>query len=110
MLKALPKTWEVCYLGFHTGDMLQPGNNFEGKLIPLRDPRMWLAGLWGYLVSRRGADRLLREAFPISMQIDALVGKLLHKYLMGGYAVPPGEFLLFSPPTEDSRDTDVQTF
>eukprot|EP00746_Dinoflagellata_sp_MGD_P149189 gnl/MRDRNA2_/MRDRNA2_81256_c0_seq1.p1 gnl/MRDRNA2_/MRDRNA2_81256_c0~~gnl/MRDRNA2_/MRDRNA2_81256_c0_seq1.p1 ORF type:complete len:320 (+),score=44.74 gnl/MRDRNA2_/MRDRNA2_81256_c0_seq1:28-960(+) len=110
VLKCLPKTWEVCYLGFHTGEMLPRGRKFSGRLIPLTQPGVWLAGLWGYLLSKEGAKKLLQDCWPMPQQVDAQVGISLNKRPLGGFTVQPGEFLLFSPPTEDSRDTDVQTF
>lgn len=109
VLGALPFGWELCYLGFHTGRLLPRGRRFTGPLVRLGDEGTWLAGLWGYLISRAGAQRLLELALPMGAQVDTVVGCLVADGAHG-YAVPDGQFLLFSPPTERTKDTDVQTF
>lgn len=109
VLLELPESWNMCYLGFHTGRLLPPGVHFEGPLQALARHHGWLPGLWGYLVSRAFARRLLQEAFPLWAQVDTIVGHIATRDI-GSYAVPNLQFLLFSPPSEASRDTDVQTF
>uniref|UniRef100_A0A7S1QQQ8 Glycosyl transferase family 25 domain-containing protein n=1 Tax=Alexandrium catenella TaxID=2925 RepID=A0A7S1QQQ8_ALECA len=109
VLEDLPEGWKLCYLGFHTGSLLPRGAHFRGPLIRLDEGGAWLAGLWAYLISRPWAQTLLERTFPMDVQVDTAVG-LLGAEEKGIYAVPPNEFLLFSPTTERSRDTDVQTF
>ena len=108
LLALLPTSWGFCYLGHHTGEMLPAG----GCLVnpPPRLPRgCWLPGLWGYVVTKAYAQRLLAEALPLSEQIDTAAGALVSSWPDSFY-LPSGKFLMYSPPTEESRDTDVQTF
>jgi len=107
VLQQLPEDFAVCYLGFHTGEPLPEGEHFEGPLVQQEDG--WLAGLWCYMISRAGAELMLEHAVPFQAQVDTVVGILA---VQDGrcYTVPPGQFLAFSPPTEESLDTDVQTF
>mmetsp|Transcript_39474 Transcript_39474/g.91635 ORF Transcript_39474/g.91635 Transcript_39474/m.91635 type:complete len:514 (-) Transcript_39474:149-1690(-) len=106
VLRQLPKHFTVCYLGFHTGDLLCEGEHFEGPLMQQEDG--WLAGLWCYLISRSGAELMLRHAVPFQEQVDKVVGTLA---VQDGrcYTVPPGQFLAFSLPPEEA-ESDVQSF
>jgi len=103
----------VCYLGYHTGlsggRILQPGAHVSGEMQMLGVHNAWLPGLYGYLVTRPFAKFLLQEAFPMYAQVDTVVGCLLSRQAKG-FALPAREFLVYAPPTEVSRDTDVQTF
>jgi len=108
VLQNLPNGWKLCYLGYHTGQLLQKGASFKGPLREL--PRdQWLAGLYGYLISTACAQQLLEQAFPMEAQVDMVVGLFVANE-RGGLAVPDRQFLLFSPPTESSKDTDIQRF
>lgn len=109
VFEQLPAEWEVCYIGFHTGQLLPEQRGFTGPLIRLRSEDGWVPGLWGYLVSKAGAESLLAQTVPLLAQIDTVVGGIA---AAGGcsFAVPPGQFLVYSQLTEESRDTDVQTF
>lgn len=109
VFQLLPGDWNMCYLGFHSGKLLQPGTQFRGPLKQLRATDGWLPGLWGYLISKGCARQLLRQAFPMAAQVDTEVGCRVSQK-PGCFMVPEKEFLLFSPPTEASKDTDVQTF
>merc|ERR1712107_42761 len=113
VLGRLPKGWLICYLGFHTPQggskkMLRAGEHVSG---PYRMPSDggWVAGLWCYLISRAGADTMLREVVPFKAQVDAHVG-IFAVEAGQCYCLQPGEFLAFSRATEVSRDTDIQTF
>mmetsp|Transcript_27858 Transcript_27858/g.86749 ORF Transcript_27858/g.86749 Transcript_27858/m.86749 type:complete len:404 (-) Transcript_27858:18-1229(-) len=113
VLEALPEDWDVCYLGYHTGlhgaRVLPQGDHFSGTVQSLAKRNAWLPGLYGYILSRTFAKYLLQEAFPLYAQVDTVVGCILSRR-GNGFAVPAVEFLLYSPPTEASRDTDIQTF
>mmetsp|Transcript_123321 Transcript_123321/g.299609 ORF Transcript_123321/g.299609 Transcript_123321/m.299609 type:complete len:105 (-) Transcript_123321:172-486(-) len=99
----------MCYLGYHTGKLLPAGARFRGPVKQLKATDGWLPGLYGYLISKVCARSLLRQAFPMSAQVDTEVGcRVIQK--PSCFMVPEKEFLLFSSPTENSRDTDVQTF
>jgi len=127
VLLAAPEGWHLIYLGCHQG--FQHGGCMHGEACPrdlaesplrLRPACQVVAeaagadevtGLYGYLVSRAGARRLLDGLFPISVQVDSAI-YALHSGRVGleAYAVEWHQMLLFSPPTELSRDSDIQTF
>jgi len=113
VLKALPEDWDACYLGYHTGSqsarVLPQGSHFDGTVHVLAKRTGWLPGLYGYLITRTFAKYLLQEAFPMYAQVDTVMGLVLSRR-GSGFSLPANEFLLYSPPTEVSRDTDVQTF
>jgi len=109
VLRALPAAWQICYVGFHGGDLLPDGDGFAGPLVHLSGRRGWVPGLYGYLVTKAFAQVLLQSTLPMVTQLDTVVG-CLAAALGQGYAVPPGQLLVVSPPPEESHDTDVQTF
>jgi len=112
VIQRLPSAWQFCYIGFHSApsrQMLRKGQSVTGPLLRLRPSDGWLAGLWGYLVTRECARHLLQTAVPFACQVDMIVG-CIAAASGHGYALPPGQFLAFSMATEVSRDTDVQTF
>merc|ERR1711976_522815 len=84
--------------------MLRSSSTFMGPLRELRSSKM--TGLWGYILRRRFAQKLLDAVFPLSEQIDIAVGHTLSAQ-GGGYAVPLGQFLLYSEPFEIFMDSDA---
>eukprot|EP00747_Dinoflagellata_sp_TGD_P178914 gnl/TRDRNA2_/TRDRNA2_28814_c0_seq1.p1 gnl/TRDRNA2_/TRDRNA2_28814_c0~~gnl/TRDRNA2_/TRDRNA2_28814_c0_seq1.p1 ORF type:complete len:443 (-),score=100.15 gnl/TRDRNA2_/TRDRNA2_28814_c0_seq1:155-1312(-) len=115
VLQALPDGWNICYLGYHTGDvldglprvMLQGGRRWPGKLETMQGT--WLSGLWAYMISKKFAKRALKELLPMTVQVDTEIGTFA-KNVGGAYALVPGEFLAYAPKSEVFKDTDVQTF
>jgi hypothetical protein len=50
--------------------------------------RHWFLGSHGYVVRRRGAERLLREARPIEMHVDHYLCMQMHQRTVVGYVLP----------------------
>jgi glycosyl transferase family 25 len=70
MVAQLPAEWDVV-----TFTNTRFSNNTRG-CKPLRNGTQWesctsLMGAHGYMVSRRGAERLLAKAYPIELHVDA---------------------------------------
>jgi GR25 family glycosyltransferase involved in LPS biosynthesis len=68
LLKELPEEWDMVHLQKRSfankADCKPiPGSKFEHCTS--------LMGAWAYLVSRQGAEKLLKRCFPIEMHIDA---------------------------------------
>ena len=109
LLKLLPPTWHLCFLGYHES---------TGKLLPAsREPRLMelpqgavITGLYGYLVHKRGAQALLAKSklFPLRHQVDVAVSQL--PWGRGArFAIDPEGVLLTSPKSEEGEcDTDIQ--
>ena len=110
LLRMLPSTWCICFLGFHES---------SGKLLRAEhDPRIIevpngavLTGLYGYVVHKRGAQALLKPGalFPLRHQVDVAVSQL--PWPRGSrFAADPSAVLLTSPKSEEGAcDTDIQT-
>lgn len=68
LLKELPADWDAVHLqkrSFANNDDCKPipGSNFQHCTS--------LMGSWAYLISRQGAEKLLKRCYPIEMHIDA---------------------------------------
>eukprot|EP00746_Dinoflagellata_sp_MGD_P040479 gnl/MRDRNA2_/MRDRNA2_197848_c0_seq1.p1 gnl/MRDRNA2_/MRDRNA2_197848_c0~~gnl/MRDRNA2_/MRDRNA2_197848_c0_seq1.p1 ORF type:complete len:114 (-),score=12.79 gnl/MRDRNA2_/MRDRNA2_197848_c0_seq1:42-344(-) len=85
----------------------QKAPSLPAALIGPVDPWCLPSGTPGYLVSRSGAKSLLRCVFPLDRQVDSAISGCsgLRKYMLHPLAL-----LVHSPRSEESCDTDVQTF
>lgn len=110
LLKALPSTWHICFLGYHES---------TGRLLPAsRPPRPMelpngtcVTGLYAYLVHRRGARALLASGglFPLRHQIDVAASQFAWPRA-ARFALDPEGVLMTSPKSEEGKcDTDIQT-
>jgi len=109
VVQKLPSGWQFCYVGFHGGALLPAGKQVVGPLMQLNTLEGYLAGLWGYLITKPYAKHLISKSFPMTSQIDQIVGCSVTESDRT-YALPPEQFLAYSEGTEISHDTDVQTF
>ncbi len=111
LVRQLPSSWEVCWLGYHES---------SGTLLPAAAPpafvelaaRVAITGLFGYVLRRSAAARLLHNSsgvFPLRHQVDVV----LCAARLGPatkFAVPADAVLLAAPKSEEGAcDTDVQT-
>ena len=111
LVRQLPSSWEVCWLGYHES---------SGTLLPAAAPpafvelasRVAITGLFGYVLRRSAAARLLHSSsgvFPLRHQVDVV----LCAARLGPatkFAVPADAVLLAAPKSEEGAcDTDVQT-
>ena len=110
LLRMLPPTWCVCFLGFHesTGKLLRAGQ--DPRIMEVPNGAV-LTGLYGYLVHKRGAKALLAQGalFPLRHQVDVAVSQMA--WPRGSrFAIDPEGVLLTSPKSEEGKcDTDIQT-
>ena len=110
VLRTLPQSWCVCFLGFHES---------TGQLLPRSKPPAVMelpngacvTGLYGYIISRRGAQALLggNALFPLRHQVDVAVSR--QPWPKGTrFCIDPKGVLLTSPKSEEGAcDTDIQT-
>ena len=110
IVRTLPSTWCVCFLGFHesSGKLLHPAK--PPAVMPVPNGAC-LTGLYGYVVSRRGAKALLaaRALFPLRHQVDVAVSQMPWPKDTR-FCVDPNGVLLTSPKSEEGAcDTDIQT-
>ncbi len=108
VLRSLPPTWQICYLGYHESSGKLCGRARPPELIDL--PRhAAVTGLFGYLLRRDAAVALLRSVFPLRHQVDFALGG--HGWSAGQrFVLNPQAVLITSPKSEEGAcDTDVQT-
>jgi GR25 family glycosyltransferase involved in LPS biosynthesis len=103
--KYWPENYDMIFLGYHpstyrSSDYLVPINELFIKTNKVY-------GLFGYIVSWRGAQKLL-NIFPIKLQIDTEIHKNFHT--IDAYLVKPNHRIIFSDPSENSKEfgTDIQ--
>ena len=109
IIHQLPKTWQICYLGYH-----ESNGKLLGAFTPLVieiTPPACVTGLFGYLIHKKAAAALLNgtSVFPLRHQID--VAMSMHPWPRGSrWAVMSEGSLIISPKSEVGKcDTDVQT-
>ena len=101
----LPSTCKLCYLGSH--EHSRAVRSGYGRLI-VREMDVWeqSTGLFGYLVSRRGAAQLLGpRLFPLSEQLDVAVSEL--QWSPGERYCVAFDAPLVTSPRSESGATDV---
>ena len=111
LVKALPATWRLVYLGFHesTGQLLPSAAMPSFVEIPKQSA---VTGLFGYLLHQRGAATLLAPLaiFPLRYQVDVAVSNGGLWPVGTRFAIHPEAVLLASPKSEEGAcDTDVQS-
>lgn len=69
-------TYDIVYLGYNQ----IPG--FQKKIINdiISEPRGLITGLYGYIVSNKGAKKLLDTIFPLYKQIDSCISDNRHQF------------------------------
>jgi len=91
--------WDLLYVGFHK----HMNNERIGELhiahVASRKNSQWHQGMWGYMVTLRGAQKLCRTIYPVSAPIDTHVAKLALMGYLRAYAAWP---FMFSVTTDDS--------
>lgn len=115
VLDALPRTWQLCYLGYHeTGGDVPLASEWAGGAAAVTEVHSdeGLTGLFGYLI-RKGAARQLAapngDVFPLRHQIDVALSRRAWPAATR-FAVPAARPLIGAPRSEDGAcDTDVQT-
>lgn len=110
VLRQLPRTWQICYLGYHeSSSQLLPATE-QPKVMEAAGQGL-LTGLFGYLLHRSAAQVLLQDAslLPLRHQIDVALSQRAWSR-SSRFALAPGGVLLSSPRSEEGAcDTDVQT-
>lgn len=102
----LPPDWDIIFLGYHPTSM---GNFYSiNNRFFLKTTKVY--GLFGYIVSKSGAEKLLK-LFPINLQIDSEFENAIKKYKLNVYVVKPNLRLILSDQSEVSEKrygSDIQ--
>lgn len=101
--KYFPKDYDIIYLGYH--DVSIKHNKGSYNDIFYKSGSVY--GLFGYIVSKKGAKKLL-NIFPISYQIDTVMS--MYSPYMNTYMLKENYRLIYSDPSQDSKEfgTDIQ--
>jgi GR25 family glycosyltransferase involved in LPS biosynthesis len=99
----LPTDYDMVFLGYHRTSINHGVKNINS--IYMKCNRIY--GLFGYIVSNKGAHKLL-NLFPITQQIDTVISDNLHKFTT--YVVKPEHRIIFSDPSalDTKFGTDIQ--
>jgi GR25 family glycosyltransferase involved in LPS biosynthesis len=105
--KLFDKDFDIIFLGYHPSTI---------KYI-IREPtindvfvKSWrVYGLFGYVVSKKGAEKLL-TLFPINQQIDTEISDAIKKNKLNIYLFKPNHQIITSEPSEIAKEfgTDIQ--
>jgi len=111
---------ERAKLELHIDQMRGPTDGFHGavdgkfEVGGIHDPpvlRMLtpLYGLYAWIVRKEAAQAALSAAFPIDGQVDHALSHWLLRERGRCFKVSPRHLLFFSPKSEDSLDSDIQS-
>mmetsp|Transcript_18021 Transcript_18021/g.57171 ORF Transcript_18021/g.57171 Transcript_18021/m.57171 type:complete len:527 (-) Transcript_18021:145-1725(-) len=120
VLEQLPSDWDLCFVGYHTEPALQlqglqelAEGTYDAK-EPLRVEAATggVCGLFAYLLSPKGAGRLLEDGtvFPLlgQKQIDAALSDAFDR--LSVWRTPQRRPLLYSPQSQSvTSESDVQS-
>jgi glycosyl transferase family 25 len=81
ILTELPNDWEICLL-FHGGLC----KKFSGHIYKFKVPPGFLVC---YLLTLKGAEKLLKLSRPLRLCSDTLTGRAIYKNILNGYGVLP---------------------
>ena len=74
-LEDVPKDWDIIYLGYHdyrSGFVKKMPINMNQEICRLENN---VQGTHAYIINRRGAQKLLKDAKPIKSQVDDYMNK-----------------------------------
>ena len=98
-----PDSYDVIFLGYHPPSIKYIYGNVNYTFV--KSDKVF--GLFGYIVSYKGAQKLL-NIFPINEQIDTEIHKNFNK--IDAYLVEPKKRVILSDPSEYAKEfgTDIQ--
>lgn len=99
--------YDVLFLGYHPASLKYLDTKLINNMF-VRSPRTY--GLFGYVVSKKGAEKLLK-IFPIDVQIDTAISEAILKHRLNVLLVRPDLRIITSDPSEDAKQfgTDIQS-
>lgn len=109
--KTWPKDYDIVFLGYHPASIKYINKNaFEESDGDYFALATHVYGLFGYIISYKGAEKLLK-IFPLDMQIDTdIFSDNNAKLNIKSYVVKPNRRIIFSDPSQVSYEfgTDIQ--
>ena len=108
--KAQELSFDILYFGYSPSTLkhiIMPKNADPKKDLFVKSKETF--GLFAYVVSRKGAEKLLK-IFPIEKQLDTAISKAIKKYNINALLVYPEEQIITSDISEKSIEfgTDIQ--
>lgn len=113
MRAAKPLMYDILFIGYHPASIKYIGKNTQTSSENSSDPMFVRSsrtyGLFGYIVSRKGAEKLMK-IFPIDEQIDSAMSDAQIPHNLNIYLVKPEDRIITSDPSEDAKEfgTDIQ--
>lgn len=106
MRLAKPLMYDVLFIGYHPATIKYISPRSVNDVF-VKSPRTY--GLFGYVVSKKGAEKLLK-IFPIDLQIDTAISEAIGPHKLNIYLVKPEHRIITSDPSEVAKEfgTDIQ--
>jgi len=110
VLRKLPADWDAVFLGYHDkcGGLAQVAYGGVAD-VPVARMVSHDYGLFAWIVRKEVAQMLVDHAFPISGQVDKAITSWLVRERCRSYKVAAQSMLFYSPKSEESQDSDVQS-
>jgi glycosyl transferase family 25 len=105
IMKNHPKDFDIIFIGYHPSTFKYIQRNKIYNKLYFKSLKVY--GLFGYIVSKKGAEKLL-NIFPITNQIDSEIPKHFNK--INAYVIKPENRIITSEPSEVAYKfgTDIQ--
>ena len=103
LMEMTPKDYDVLFIGYHNSTI----QYIDKKINDSISKPLMVYGLFGYIVSNKGAKKLL-NVFPITRQIDTEISFKFNE--INAYVVNPDDRIVFSDSSspETKFGTDIQ--
>lgn len=98
ILESLPKNWDICILGFSCQfkhDKRCKSNDSAIKINNDIYKINYFYGTYAYILSFKGAEKIINNIYPIWWHIDTMLSYLIKKGILNVYATIPN--LVFHP-------------
>jgi GR25 family glycosyltransferase involved in LPS biosynthesis len=99
--------YDVLFIGYHPATLKYIDKSYVNEMF-VKSSQIY--GLFGYIVTKKGAEKLLR-VFPVTEQIDTELYKSMHKLNINVLLVKPDMRIVTSEPSEIATryGSDIQT-
>lgn len=113
--KALPNNWDICYLGHHVWKQYRNDSFYDKNILPIIEKwntptslKYSMGGTGGYLISKKGAERMLEfiNKYGMTNGIDTVQQKAAD--VLDIYYCKPHLIYTDCCTPENKVDTDIQ--
>ncbi|NRB11368.1 MAG: glycosyltransferase family 25 protein [Rickettsiaceae bacterium] len=106
LITNLPKDWDIIYLylGYSPGKQFNK-IVFNDKLLKIMPDNLFIYATAGYLISKKGAEKLMKYSSSFSYPIDNRMSQALNERIINAYKTK--SLYINTPLSQDPRDSTI---